>query len=96
MYGIWLILFAVVAGFTASGVAASLYRCSGINSKTQSGKIVGTAVLVLAGPSVIFQMAMNGLRKKEWKPLTCWIVVAGLTYWSLAIGLLILDIVSGF
>ncbi len=96
MHGIWLILFAVAAGFTASGVVASLYRLSSMNSETQSGKIVGTAVLVLAGPSVIFQMAMNGLRKKEWKPLMCWTVVAGLTYWSLGIGLLMLDILSSF
>jgi heme/copper-type cytochrome/quinol oxidase subunit 3 len=96
MHGIWLILFAVAAGFTASGAAASLYRLSGMNTETHSGKIFGTAVLVLAGPSVIFQMAMNGLREKAWKPLKCWIVVAGLACWSLGIGLLILDILSGF
>jgi len=96
MHGIWLILFAVAFGFTASGVVAALYRLSGMNTQTQSGKIVGTAVLFLAGPTIIFQMAMNGLREKAWKPLMCWIVVAGLTYWSLGIGLLILDIVSSF
>ncbi len=96
MHSIWLILFAIAAGFTASGVVASLHRFLGVNTQTQSGKIVGTAVLALAGPSIIFQMAMNGLRAKEWKPLTCWVVVAGLTFWSLGIGLLILDIAFSF
>jgi len=96
MHGIWLISFAVAAGFTASGIVASLYRLSGMNSETQIGTIVGTVALVVAGPSVIFHSAMNGLLKKEWKPLWCWIVFAAVTYWSLAIGLLILDIMSSF
>ena len=95
MRGIWLVLFAIAAGFTTSGVVASLYRCSGVSSEPHGGKVVATVILVLAGPSVIFRMAMSGLRNKEWKPLVGWLVVAGLTYWSLAIGLLVLDILSG-
>jgi len=95
MHGIWLVLFAIAAGFTTSGIVASLYRCSGMSSATQGGKIVAATVLVLAGPSVIFRMAMSALRNKEWKPLAGWLVLAGLTYWSLAIGLLVLDILSG-
>nr|TFG53248.1 MAG: hypothetical protein E4H34_03930 [Hyphomicrobiales bacterium] len=85
-------MFAIAAGFTASGIVASLYRLSGLSPDTQSGKIVRTAVLVVAGPSVIFGTALSGLRKKEWKPAWFWIVVAGLNYWSLGIGLLVLDI----
>ena len=85
-------MFAVAAGFTASGIVASLYRLSGLNPETQGGKIVRTAVLIVAGPSVIFGTAMNGLIKKEWKPLMFGVVVAGLGYWSLGIGLLVLDI----
>ena len=95
MHEIWFVLFAIAAGFTTSGVVASLYRCSGMSSETRGGKVVATVVLVLAGPSVIFPMAIKGLRKKEWKLLAGWLVVTGLTYWSLAIGLLVLDIVSG-
>lgn len=95
MHGLGLVVFAIAAGFTTSGVVASLYNCSGLSSETHGGKVVATAVLVLAGPSVIFLMAMNGLRSKEWKPVVGWLVVAGLTSWSLAIGLLILNILSG-
>ena len=95
MQGIWLVLFAIAAGFTTSGVVASLYSCSGMRAETHSGKVVATAVLILAGPSVIFRMAVNGLREKEWKLLDGWLVVAGLASWSLAIGLLVLDIVTG-
>ncbi len=92
MHGIWLIIFTVAAGFTASGIVASLYRLSGLKPETQGGKIVRTAVLVIAGPNVIFQSAMSGLLKKEWKPLMFWFVVAGLSYWSLGIGLFVIDI----
>jgi predicted permease len=95
MNGISLILFSVAAGFTASGIAASLYRLSGLNPETQSGKIIRTAVLVVAGPSVIFDSAVTGLLKKEWKPLMFWFVVLGIGYWCLGIGLLVIDIASG-
>ena len=95
MHGIWLALFAVAAGFTTSGVVASLYRCSGISAHSSTGKVVATVVLVFAGPTVILRMAMNGLRSKEWKPLAGWLVVAGLSSWSLAIGLIVLDVLSG-
>lgn len=95
MHGIWLVLFAIAVGFTTSGVVASLYRCSGISSQSYGGKVVATAVLVLAGPAVIFRMAVNALDQREWRPFVGWFVIAVLTYWSLAIGLLILDILSG-
>ncbi len=95
MNGVWLGLFAIAAGFTASAIVASLYRCAGISFETHSGKIVAAAVLLLAGPSVMFRMAANGLRRRKLRPLVGWLVMMGLSCWSLAIGLLILDIVSG-
>lgn len=94
MHGIGLVLFAIVAGFTASAIVASLYQCSRMRSETHGGKIVAAAVLVLAGPAVISRMAMKVLSEREWNPLAVWIVIAVLTYWSLAIGLLILDILT--
>jgi hypothetical protein len=37
---------------------------------------------------------MRGLRQKEWKPVTFWLVSAGVFYWSLALGLLVLEIAT--
>ena len=89
-----IVFFAIASGFTASGIVASLYRLSGMSTESQTGKVLRTAVLVVAGPTVIFESAVNGLMKKEWSPVVFWFVIAGLSYWSFGIGLLILDIVS--
>lgn len=96
MHGLVLVLFAIVVGITASGIVASLYRLSGMNPESQTGRIVRNAVLVVAGPSVIFESAINGLLKKEWKPIIFWFVVGGLIYWCLAIGLFVLDVITSF
>ena len=94
MHSLWIVFFAIASGFTASGIAASLYRLSGAGTESKGGRILRTAVLVVAGPTVIFEAAVNGLMSREWSPIAFWFVVAGLAYWSFAIGLFILDIAS--
>lgn len=94
MHSIWIVLFAVASGFTASGIVASLYRLSGAAAESQQGKLLRTAVLVIAGPTVIFEAAVSALLKKEWSPIVFWFVITGISYWSLGIGLLILDVVT--
>jgi hypothetical protein len=76
MHGIWLALFAITTGFTASGIAANLYRLSGVSGETVNGRTLRMAVMVVAGPSVFFERAVKGL----------------MIYWSLAIGLFVLDV----
>jgi Family of unknown function (DUF6949) len=92
MHGIWLILFAVTAGFTASGIVANLYRLSGAKSDTSAGWLLRAAIMVVAGPSVIFETAMKGFLAKEWKPVTFWLVTGAIAYWSLALGLFVLEL----
>ena len=53
-----------------------------------------SVVLVVAGPNVLFEKAMRGFLQKEWTPVTFWLVTAGVLYWSLALGLIVLEIVS--
>ena len=92
MHAFWLFMFALTAGFTASGVIANIYRVCGFKAQNTSGRVLQAAVLVVAGPNVLFEKAMRGLLKKEWKPITFWLVSAGVFYWSLALGLLVLEI----
>jgi Family of unknown function (DUF6949) len=92
MSGIVLILFAVAAGFTASGIVANLYRVSGARADTSGGNLLRMAVMAVAGPSVIFDTAVKGFLAKEWKPVTFWLAVAGIAYWSLALGLFVIEI----
>ena len=92
MFGIWMLLFAIAAGFTASGIAANLYRLSGARADTSAGWFLRAGVMVFAGPSVIFESAMKGFIAKKWKPMTFWFVVGGIFYWSLALGLFIIEL----
>ena len=92
MHAFLLFTFAVTAGFTASGIIANIYRVCGFKAESTAGRVVQAAVLVVAGPNVLFEKAMRGLRQKEWKPITFWLVSAGVFYWSLALGLLVLEV----
>jgi hypothetical protein len=65
---------------------------SGFRVKTPRGELVRLAVLVVAGPSVIFEGALRGFSAKDWRPASFWLVTAGVLYWSLAIGLLVIDV----
>lgn len=92
MYSLWLILFSITTGFTASGIAANLYRVSGITATSGIGQTFKLAVMTIAGPSVIFEYAVRGYKAKEWNVMLFWIVVALVSYWSLALGLFVLDV----
>ncbi len=92
----WLVIFAVVSGYTASGIVASLYRLSGIDAESRHGRIVRQAALIVAGPTVLLETAYRGYAKKEWSLLMFWFAVMGLSYWSFAIGLLVIDFAIRF
>lgn len=92
MRSLWIVLFATAAGFTASGIVAGFYRMLGLNDESRGGRFVRTVVMVAAGPIVIFEAAVKGFRTKQWTPAAFWLTVAAVTYWSLALGLFILDV----
>jgi len=96
MHGIWLVAFAVAAGFTGSAIIANLYRVSGMKAQSAWGRALRNAVLVLAGPSVLFESAMRGLLAKTWHPISFCLAAALSAYWSLALGLLVVDIAIHF
>ena len=85
--------FAVAAGFTASGIVASLYRIMARSPQSDHEKMVRQIVLVVAGPTVFFNAATRLLMTKELSPLLFSVAVAALSYWSFALGLFILNIV---
>ena len=94
MQVVGLVLFSIAAGFTASAIAANLYRLSGFRVKDARGEILRAAVLIVAGPSVLFESAMKGFSSKDWRPVSFWLVTAGVAYWSLALGLLVIDVAT--
>jgi len=92
MQSLCLVLFSIAAGFTLSGIVANLYRVCGFKPETRNGAILRVIVLIVAGPTVIFEAAIRGRAKKEWTASFFWLVTAGLAYWSLALGLFVLEI----
>jgi hypothetical protein len=92
MHPIGLIFFSIAAGFTASAIVADLYRISGFRANNSQGEMVRIAVLVIAGPSVLFESALRGFSAKDWNARAFWLATAGVLYWSLGIGLLVVDV----
>ena len=92
------VLFATAAGFTASGIVSNAYRLI-VGKPANEGKLMFTAhvgVMVIAGPSVMFENAMNAIREKSCSRTTFWLSVLVAGYWSMAIGLIVLEIAIYF
>ncbi len=89
---IFVVLFSITAGFTASGIAANFYRLVARKRDTTSARIAYIAVMVVAGPSVLFENAATSLRAKSCSQLAFWLAAAICAYWSLALGLLVLNV----
>jgi hypothetical protein len=92
MEPMWLFLFCIAAGFTASGIVASIYRLCGWNANTSLGRVFRAIILLVAGPLVLSESAIRGLRAKTWHPFSFWLTSMGILYWSFALGLLVVEI----
>ena len=89
---ILLVGFATLAGFTASGIFANLYRLLADRPETTGGRIGYIAVMVVAGPNVLFANAATSFRAKSCSSFAFWLATAISAYWSFALGLLLIQI----
>lgn len=85
-------LFALAAGFTASGIVASVYRLMAKQTKSSSDRILYVAVMIFAGPTVLFENAAKAWREKSCSVVAFWLATALAGYWSLALGLLVIQL----
>ena len=99
MHGIALLLFLIAAGFTASAIIANIYRiCQpvrvrpGMKSESIGERSIRSAVMIFAGPSMLFDNAVRGFVAKKWHPISFWLVTGAVLYWSLALGLLVTEV----
>lgn len=92
MTAVAVVLFAIAFGFTASGITANLYRLIASKPEGLPGKIVYAGVMVLAGPSVLFENAAKSFRAKKCSSIAFWLAAAVAGYWSFALGLFVLSI----
>ncbi len=91
MHDVLVALFAMAAGFTASGIAASLYRLFAKDTSSSFGRAVYVAVMILAGPTILFEHAVRAWREKSCSGIAFWLAAALSGYWSLALGLLVIQ-----
>lgn len=85
-------LFALAAGFTASGIVASLYRLVAASTGTSSNRILYVTVMIFAGPTMLFEHAAKAWREKSCSIVAFWLATALAGYWSLALGLLVIQV----
>jgi hypothetical protein len=86
------VLFAMAAGFTASGLVANTYRLLAKKAENPFQKTAYIAVMVVAGPNVLFENAAASVRAKSCSRVAFFLAAAVTAYWSFAIGLFILDL----
>lgn len=93
MRSLLLVLFTIAAGLTLSGIVANIYRLLAAKPKSGGETWIYYAVMILAGPSVLFDNATRSFRKKECTPMA-WIFTLGLaTYWAMVLGAILLEVV---
>ncbi len=90
--GLILIAFAIAAGFTTSGIVANLYRLCGFGTESAKERVLSAAVMVVAGPCMIFGTAIKGRVSNAWTPVAFWVTAALAGYWSLGLGLIVIDV----
>jgi hypothetical protein len=91
MHTVTTVLIVLTAGFTASAIVANLYRIAGFTPETTSGHALRLAVLMIAGPSEIFETAVEARINGQWSALGFWLVIAAIGYWSLILGLIVVN-----
>src|SRR5689334_12877896 len=64
MHSLASFLLVLTSGFTASAIAANLYRISGFMPETTYGQFVRVCVLMFAGPSEMFESAITARMSK--------------------------------
>ncbi len=87
-----MVAFATLAGFTASGVLANLYRLVAKKPETTGGRIGYVAVMVVAGPNVLFENAATAFRAKDCSSFAFWLAASISAYWSFALGMIVIQV----
>jgi hypothetical protein len=82
-------LLVLTSGFTASAIAANLYRITGFQPETTSGHFIRVCVLMFAGPSEMFETAVAARIGREWSAVWFWLTISAICYWSLVLGLVV-------
>ena len=92
LHTVTIMLFAIVVGFTASGIVANTYRLLVKQPASIFGKTSHMLVMVVAGPNVLFENAARSFRSKKCSMIAFWLAAAVCGYWSFILGLFVLNV----
>jgi len=93
MQSFLLVMFTIAAGLTLSGIVANLYRLMASKPNSQVENWIYYAVMVLAGPSVLFYNATRSFQKKECTGMALAFALGLATYWAMVLGAILLEVV---
>lgn len=85
-------LFMATVGLTVSGIVANIYRLAVGQAQPARNKALYLAVMVVAGPSVLFDNAARARHKKDCSRFAFWLAAAVTAYWCLVIGLFVVEL----
>ena len=88
---LFVIAFATLAGFTASGILANLYRLVAQKPVSAAGRVGYLAVMVIAGPNVLFENAATSFRAKDCSRFAFFLASSIAAYWSFGLGLFVIQ-----
>jgi hypothetical protein len=89
MRNVILLLFALAGGLTLSGIAANLYRLLAKKPSGSWATYTHYVVMVLAGPSVLFENSTRSFRKKECGRAAYGFALGLALYWAFMLGLIV-------
>ena len=93
MHHLIVALYTIVAGFTASGIVANLYRVIVERTKAKAVMPLHAAIMVVAGPNVLFENAAKGFRAKHCSGVAFSLAALVAGYWSFLLGLFLLELI---
>jgi hypothetical protein len=91
MRNILILLFSFAGGLALSGIVANLYRIVGRKPRGRAAITIHYAVMMLAGPSVLFENATRSFRDRGCSGLAYGFALAIATYWAFLIGVVMIE-----
>ena len=92
MHSFMMLLFSLAGGLTLSGIVANTYRIIASKPQTAAATVAYYGVMVVAGPSVLFENSTRSYRQKECSPIAYGFALALASYWAFLIGLAIISL----
>jgi hypothetical protein len=92
MHNLILLLFAIAGGLTLSAIVANAYRLVVTKPEGQLATWAYYAVLLFAGPSVLFENSTRSFRKKECSGAAYSFALGLAAYWAFMLGLVMVKL----